>query len=210
MIKINNISSRQINSRVGKILIWIGELKEVGLYDFNNPEDYVSLTGSDYMNHLYGNAPGCLVLPFEAMKSVFLFIGSVQFFSCQKFKLMRDADNIYFIDIESVEENSGLIISKNNFLIWVDELNINELDDFTGTVTILQDEGGIAIENSEIISSSCTAQHNWSQYCGPSAPILEGVAAEEFLKTIEQNKNKKVPKELYDRAKESYKRFKVI
>lgn len=45
---------------------------------------------------------------------------------------------------------------------------------------------------------------------GPSAPILEGKAAEEFLKTIKQNENKKVPKELYDRAKENYKRLKII
>lgn len=55
------------------------------------------------------------------------------------------------------------------------------------------------------LAHSCAFSHP-----GPSNPILEGAAAEEFLKTIEQNKNKKVPKEEYDRAKENYKKFKVI
>jgi hypothetical protein len=46
--------------------------------------------------------------------------------------------------------------------------------------------------------------------CEPSAPILEGLAAKEFLNIIEQNKNKKVPKEDFDRAKKAFKNFEVI
>lgn len=60
-------------------------------------------------------------------------------------------------------------------------------------------------ECGELIPFDISANHS----CG-LAPVLDGIAAEEFLKTIEQNKNKKVPKKEYDRAKENYKKFKVI
>ena len=42
---------------------------------------------------------------------------------------------------------------------------------------------------------------------GPSAPVLEGEVAEEFLETIEKNKTRRVPKSSFDRAQRAYKNF---
>ena len=41
----------------------------------------------------------------------------------------------------------------------------------------------------------------------PSAPVLEGEAAEGFWKTIEKNKTRSIPKEDFDRAQRAYKSF---
>lgn len=41
-------------------------------------------------------------------------------------------------------------------------------------------------------------------------PVLKGEVARRFLEAIRENEQKKVPKAEYQRAKEAYKRFKVI
>lgn len=41
-------------------------------------------------------------------------------------------------------------------------------------------------------------------------PVLKGKAARYFLETIRENEQKKVPKADYERARENYKKFKVI
>jgi hypothetical protein len=42
---------------------------------------------------------------------------------------------------------------------------------------------------------------------GPSTPVLEDEAAEEFLETIEKNRIRKVSKPSFDRAQKAYKNF---